>query len=320
MTTNKLFFSILFLVVTHLTLAQNSSTCNCSTHVSFKSKTDYETLLPAVAVKKKNAPEVIIYTRTDGEPGNTHKELKLKFNQRGLVIAKTEYNANGERHAQYDFERNGSGKIVKQRFNYVDSTAALTVPEFTDYYYDLKARLIKVKKRNEKGMVMPDIMADFTKYEYDKDNRIVKETAHYYGNSGRDTSSHITTYSYNDNKLTGESQIFERNKISLVIKSQYDKHWKPLRETTYSGNGKTVIRYTIYEYDSQGRLNRVEVKSDGPKTGCPNNAAVIETYTYTAEGLISSIVRQYEDKKCEIVFEYQVPVTATGISAEAQAR
>ncbi|WP_333820271.1 hypothetical protein [Ohtaekwangia sp.] len=304
MTINKLFLSILFLVVTHLTLAQNSSTCNCSTHVSFKDKTDYETLLPAVAVKKKNASEVIIYTRTDGESGNTHKELKLKFNQRGLVVAKTEYNESGQPHAQYDFERNGPGKIVKQRFNYLDSTTALTVAEFTDYYYDLKARLIKIKKRNEKGMVMPDIMADFTKYEYDNTNRITKEVVQYYGNSGRDTSSHITTYSYNDSKLTGQSQVFEHNKVSRIIKSQYDKHWKPLRETTYSSDGKTAIRYAIFEYDSQGRLNRLEVKGDGITTECLNNGAFIEIYTYTAEGLISSIVRQYEEKKCEEVFEY----------------
>ncbi|HEY9046477.1 MAG TPA: hypothetical protein VIN08_11305 [Ohtaekwangia sp.] len=267
-------------------------------------------------MKKKSAAEVVIYTKTTipGETTNTlRKEVKLKFNPRGFVIAEYEYK-NEKPYALHEFERNGSSKIVKETFSYLDSTEQISTklasPEITDYYYDLKTRLIKIKKRNEKGMVMPDIMADFSKYEYDKNNRVVKETVqYYYGKSSSDTLSHITIYTYNDNKLAGQSQTSEHNRVFLTTKSQYDKRWKPLQQTGYSGNSKTVAFQKLYEYDSQGRLIRHETKSNSITTECPGNATYTNIYNYSSEGLLLSITHTSGNKTCEMIFEY-LPLTA----------
>jgi hypothetical protein len=303
---------IVLLFLVQSTLAQNASEC-CS-YSSLKFRDDYETIFPRLAIKKKGITEVTVYTSLSdsAQQSNTrHKEIKFKFDQRGQVIARIHYSANGQPHSMYEFERNGSGKVFRLTFSYLDSTEQKSTepapPEITDYFYNLKDRLIKTKKRNTKGQVMPDIMSDFTKYEYDNTGRITKVASqYYYGENGPATSSRIVIYTYKD--IGGESQTIIDGKLLLTTKIQYAKGWKPLTEKGYQDKS-TISFENKYEYDQIGKLIRYETQAETTANECPDKGTYTDVYSYNGEGLVTIISHRYEDKKCEMVFEYKLPPT-----------
>jgi hypothetical protein len=313
---------VIFSFIVESTLAQENI-CECCAHSSLQFREEYETIFFPALIKKKNITEVVVYTQasiTENSSLNRYKEITFKFNQRGQIIARTHYNRNGKPHSIHEFERNGTGKIFRETFNYLDSTEQVTnnfsSPEITDYYYDLKNRLIKMKERNTKGIVMPDIMSDYTKYTYDKTSRITKRTIqYYYDNHVPESSSSVTTYTYKDKKLSGESQTIADNKVSLTTKTQYTKQWKPLRETGYNGKGDKVSFQTLYEYNLQGKMTRYETKAFDISSECPDNGTYTDVYMYSDEGLLLSITHTYEDKKCEMIFEYRTQSSSGQVSS-----
>lgn len=307
----RLTLSLLLLLLITFTHAQNT-TCECCSYSSLRYRDDYETIFPRLVIKKKGITEVTVYTSpsdTGAESTTRYKELKFKFDQKGQVIARVHYNQNGQPHSMYEFERNGSGKIFRQTFSYLDSveqkSSELAAPEITDYFYNLKERLIKTKKRNAHGQVMPDIMSDFTKYEYDKIGRITKVTTQYYNEGkGPTTSSQVVIYTYKD--INGQSQTYIDGKLFLITKTQYTKGWKPLTETGY--DGKAIAFESKYEYDQTGKPLRYETK--GTNKGCLKNGTFTDVYSYDSDGLLNILSHTYDDKKCVMVFEYSMPAAS----------
>ncbi len=285
--------------------------CECCSNSSLKLREDYEAIFPRLVIKKNGITEVMVYTSPSDSTqasGTRYKELKFKFDQKGQVIARVHYNQNGTPHSIYEFERNGSGKIFRQTFSYLDSVEQKSIepaaPEITDYFYNLKDRLIKTKKRNTKGQVMPDIMSDFTKYEYDNTGRTTKVTSqYYYGENGPATSSRVVIYTYKD--IHGQSQTFIDGKLFITTKTQYTKGWKPLTEIGYDGDSITFE--SKYEYDQSGKPTRYETKSTTITSECPHRGTYTDVYSYNGDGLLSILSHSYEDKKCVMVFEYKSP-------------
>ena len=302
---------IVLLFLIQSTQAQNTSEC-CS-HSSLKLGDEYESIFPRLAIKKKGITEVTVYTSLSdsAQQSNTrHKEIKFKFDQKGQVIARVHYSANGQPYSMYEFERNGSGKVFRLTFSYLDSAEQKSTepasPEITDYFYNLKDRLIKTKKRNAKGQVMPDIMSDFTKYEYDNTGRIKKTTSqYYYGVNGPATSSRIVIYTYKD--IAGESQTIIDGKLFLTTRIQYAKGWKPLAEKGYQDKSTDIFFENKYEYDQTGKLKRYETNATTAASECPDKGTFTDIYSYNGEGLVTIINHSYEDKKCELIFEYKLP-------------
>lgn len=306
----RLTLSVILLLSCIQSVQAQDTRCECCTYSSLKFREDYEGIFPRLVIKKKGVTEVMVYTSPSDsgqESGSRYKELKFKFDQKGQVIARVHYNQNGKPHSIYEFERNGSGKIFRQTFSYLDSAeqkSTIPASEITDYYYNLKEKLIKTKKRNAHGQVMPDIMSDFTKYEYDKIGRVTKETyQYYYGTNGPATSSRVVIYTYKD--INGQSQTFIDGKLFLVTKIQYTKGWKPLTETGY--NGTTLAFESKYEYDTSGKLTRLETKSTTLTTECPEKGTFTDAYNYNGDGLLNILSHTYGDKRCVMVFEYKIP-------------
>lgn len=314
MNSSRLLLSLIVLLfLIQSTQAQNIS--ECYSYSSLKLRDEYETIFPRLAIKKKGITEVTIYTSLSDSAQQSsprHKEIKFKFDQKGQVIARVHYSLNGQPHSMYEFERNGSGKIFRQTFSYLDSIEQKSTepasPEITDYFYNLKDKLIKTKKRNAKGQVMPDIMSDFTKYEYDRIGRITKTTTqYYYERKGLTTSSQVVIYTYKD--IAGESQTFIDGKLFLTTKTQYAKGWKPLTEKGYQDKSNNISFESKYEYDQTGKLTRYETNSTAIASECPDKGTYTDIYSYNGEGLVTIISHNYEDKKCEMVFEYKLPPT-----------
>ena len=297
---------LLSLITTHAQI----DTCECCAYSSLTYRDDYEAIFPRLVIKKKGITEVTVYTSpsdSGAESTTRYKELKFKFDQKGQVIARVHYNQNGKPHSIYEFERNGSGKIFRQTFSYLDSVeqkSKLSSPEITDYFYNLKDKLIKTKKRNTKGQVMPDIMSDFTKYEYDATGRTTKVTSqYYYGENGPATSSRVVIYTYKD--IHGQSQIFIDGKLFLTTKTKYTKGWKPLTETGYDGD--SIAFESKYEYDQTGKPTRYETKATTIASEYSDKGTYTDVYSYNGDGLLTIISHNYGDKKCEMTFEYKVP-------------
>jgi hypothetical protein len=302
---------ILLLSLIQPTQAQDTR-CECCSHSSLKFREDYEAIFPRLVIKKKGITEVMVYTSPSdsGQEADTrYKEIKFTFDQKGQVIASVHYNRNGQPHSIYEFQRNGSGKIFRQTVSYLDSAeqkSSIPAPEITDFFYNLKDKLIKTKKRNAKGQVMPDIMSDFSKYEYDKTGRITKVTTQFYNEGkGPATSSQVIIYTYKD--INGQSQTFIDGKLFLTTKTQYTKGWKPLHETAYQDKSGTIAFENKYEYDQAGKPTRYETKAASETDECPDRGTYIDVYSYSGDGLLNILSHSYEDKKCVMVFEYKSP-------------
>jgi hypothetical protein len=179
--------------------------------------------------------------------------------------------------------------------------------EIIDYAYDDKNQLIKIKTRDSKGKIISDGGSNYTKYEYDNKGRKIKETTqYYYGNSGPETTTHLSTFRYNDDKLERDSKTFINEKIFITAKTHYDERWKPLKVNEFNNLSNEAVATTTYQYDSFERLIEYRTMAGrGGASECPDGGTYRDTYYYNGEGLISQIKYSYENIECLMTFEYR---------------
>ena len=307
---------LVFILAAHLTNGQ-TDICECCAYSSLKFKNDYEDILPTTLIKTNKVRLITVYTQGTDEGSNQstdkYKEMKFKFDQNGQIISRTEYNRNGKPHSVYEFVRNGAGKIVQESFSYLDSleqkskTIGFSTPDITDYYYDSKNRLIKSKQRDAKAKSLADEISDYTKYKYDEKGRKIKEIRqYYYGESGPQIASvYSSTYKYNNNNFNGESTTYIDNKPFLTTRINFNKKWKPLKESVYNNLVNSAAEETNYQYDEFDRLIKFEtIAGNGSASECPDGGTFTEFYEYN-NGRLSRIIHSYENKKCIMSFEYE---------------
>ena len=309
----RILFFIFFLVA-HLTNGQ-TDICECCSYSSLKFRNDYADIFAPSVLKKNKVRTLTIYTQGSSDSlhrkTEKYREMKLKFDDKGKATSRTEYNRGGKPHSIYEFERDGTGKIVKEIFHYLDTLerkvtqGGFSGSDIIDYSYDSKGRLVKSKKRDIKGKIIADNQSDFSKYEYDNKGRKLKETRqYYYGENGPEASIYLTSYRYNDSKLECLSETFENRKLFLRSKTTYNNEWNVLNEIQYDDQGNMVSE-TKYFYDDSSRLIKFETKAGNLASECPDGGTYSDTYEYGTSGLLTKIAHRYDNSVCSMTFEYK---------------
>jgi hypothetical protein len=86
----------------------------------------------------------------------------------------------------------------------------------------------------------------------------------------------------------------------------YNHDWKPLQETEHNNIMNELASKSVYEYNTSGQLLKYETKPGGGAVDeCPEQGRYVDTYSYDGDGLVSRVIHSYEDKKCDLIFEYK---------------
>ncbi len=320
----KFSFSILFAIQVALTFSQ-SNFCDCCTYHSLQYKqNEYEEIFPPEIIKKNLLKELLVTVSPKKEDTSlqkvqssvvkfkvslTYPEIKFIFNNQGYVTSVFWYNRMGKPHSLYKFERNASGKIIKETFYYLDS---LERPirnfgeEIKILIYD-KSNLVKIKKL-ENGKELPDTKSEYVQYAYDLNNRIINETVHLYFEGSGESYNSITTKFSTDSLISNgkiEHRSGEKRSLaySYLLKTVYDKNWKPLEEKWFDAKTGKLHEYFLYKYDQAGKLISYTVNAKGGE--CPETNGYVDLYTYASSGLIEMIKHSFDGKTCKLTFTYK---------------
>lgn len=305
MNTHKSILTTFLAISTIWSLAQNS--CDCCSYTALQNRSVYETILLPSLIKKRGIHEIVVYTQAESK----YKETKFKFDMNGQITSRIWYNRMGKPHSIYEYERNAAGKVTKETFSYLDSlenkSTGFFSSKITDFSYDEKNRMVKSKERDEDGKVIDDSRANFTKYVYDAQGRVIKETSQYYFYvNAPETSQYITTFVYKDNEFISEAKTYKNNNLFLTSQISYNKSWKPLSEDDFNNLTNEVASQTTYKYDSLDRLIEYITKAGkGSASECPDGGTYMEKYIFDKEGLIEKIIHAYDNIKCIMTIEYR---------------
>jgi hypothetical protein len=204
MNTSQFTSLLAFILITHLTNGQENI-CVCGSYSTVYSDSKYESILPRNVIRKKQIKTLIIYTQASVRNKivgpDKYKEVKFVFNSEGVITSQTLY-FNGKPERIHEFERNGAGKVIKRTTSYLDileqKEKGISPVQITDYSYDNKHRLIKIKDRGFNGNTLADSKSSLIKYEYDEKDRLKKTINQYYyeGENGPVTSIYSTNFKY----------------------------------------------------------------------------------------------------------------------------
>lgn len=306
---------------------QNPCTCCDYSLTTEADNREFEKKFPPEIIVKNKIKEVTIYTvarkgKVTARDTNSivikkplfpeYKELRFYFNAKGYIVKLLDY-YDGKPSNFIVFERNTKNKIIKETFNYSDSTEKIVQskmfpPQIKDYTFDAKGNLVKVKERDYNGVVLADDKSQYRLYEYDSKKKITKEIYHTYYDFQKPASSKSeTTITYSQDGLSSETKRKnETGKLSLVAKATYDKLGNPLTLKTYSYPSNKQIFDEKYEYLKDGKLSVYTIKNlqEGPGE-CPDYGGYTNKYEYDPTGLLKSILHSYKDISCEMWFEYK---------------
>jgi hypothetical protein len=185
--------SLLFFACSFSTLAQQRI-CACASSFSPLAAADFESFFDPSVIKSKRITEVNIYI-TAGEKNNKTKAATpvkstdqkyiqelFRFNRDGYAVQKRTFNSDKEDHF-YSFNRDTKNNIVQSISQFFDSTGRIsteTKPEITDYTVDEYGDIVKRKKRDVNGNILPDEKTEYTITEYNNVGLKTKETTHFY--------------------------------------------------------------------------------------------------------------------------------------------
>jgi hypothetical protein len=312
----KAFFTLLFLVSNYFLFSQENF-CECASYYSLQWKqNELEAVFPPDSIKKNNFKEVIITVmgreRTDTGLSNQitirkplikeYREAKFTFNAMGLATSMTWYNQMGKPHSLYLYERNASGKISKETFYYTDGLGKPDngiLSSVKILRYDASNNLVMIKSMDNSGQEPADNQSQYTQYVYDAKGRITKTTYHYYYDDEGETTT-VSNTIYDDTKYTSK----ENGTTNTLKETTYNKAWLPLEAKLYDGKTKELALTVIKKYDAANHLISHSEINKLFATECPEYNGFYDLYTFSAAGVIGSIVHSFNNRTCEMIFSY----------------
>lgn len=304
---------LLVIVFFPIELIGQENICDCCSYSSLQYQQDYEKIFNPSIIKSNGIKEVMVYTK----PKNTsdtiemakYREIKFKFNRNGFIISKIHYNRMGKPHSIYDLKRNKSGKIYQRIFNYLDSLerkSASFGQQITDFKYDKKGRLIKVKERDSKGQILADEKSHYSTVKYDSLDRVIQRKRHMYWSYKNESSTSITEFTYSNNTFSAKYKSMREGKLSSSGESKYNNNWSLTFDKTFNETLQKDAFEEHFEYDSNNRILKYEsIAGNGAGSECPDGGNYIDIYGYDDNGRLITINHTFDQNVCEMTFEYR---------------
>lgn len=312
---NKFINIVLILILINLPVKifSQENICDCCSYSSLQYQENYEDIFNPAVIKSERIKAVIVYTKPNKSSESSvidkYREIKFKFNNEGLVISKTWYNRMGKPHSTYDLKRNKFGKIIQKTFNYIDSLERKSTSfgqRITDYEYDNKGRLIKIKIRGTKGQILADEKSDYFTIKYDSLDRVIQRKRHMYWSYKNESTTSITEYTYSNNTFSSKYNSFRNGELSLSGETKYNKNWKVTYDKTFNEALKKDAFEEHFEYDSSNRIIKYQsIAGNGAGSECPDDGNYADKYEYDDIGLLINIKHTFDQNICEMTFEYR---------------
>ncbi len=306
---DKILCSLVILAI-QFNFVMSQEKCECCTYNSLDIHEKFQEFFSPDSIRLYKINEAVIHTTEKfSDTVNNYLEAKFDFNKQGFVISRKWYNRGGKPHSIYTYDRNEKNQIIKISFSYLDSNEMISdfmPPEITDYYYDVKGRLIKIKERNYKGQIDEDSLSDFEVHEYDNSGRLSRVLRHYYwpGNVDSKHTNYDERISYDaDQNL--ESLTYNDNKPWLKCRIKNDDFGKKILEEYFNVNSNSLSSVVQYEYDIHKRPISIKTQSgEGSFTECNDGGDFQETYSYNNIGLLFKIFHQFDNVSCTMNIEF----------------
>jgi hypothetical protein len=308
----------LFFTCSFSTLAQNRI-CECAPFFSPLAVADFESLFNPSLIRSNKITEVKIYI-TPGQKNNKNKsDTSVKatnqkyvkelftFNRDGYAVhSRTFYS--GRQNHYYLFNRDMKNNIVQHVSQFFDSTGKLSnesKPDITDYTFDGYGDVVKRKKRDANGTVLPDEKSEYTITEYTDQGWKKKETTHYYWDWETPPYHLITThYSYTNKGKTETAKTYDGKKLSSTTTTNYDDMGGPLSISSFNHFMNKQAYKKIFKYDSLGRLIKyVSSTADGYE--CPGSGGFSNEFKYNSAGFLIEQRHTFANTLCILQFEYK---------------
>jgi hypothetical protein len=308
----------LFFTCRFSTLAQDRN-CECALFFSPLAAADFESIFDPSLIKSKRITELKIYI-TPGQKNNKTKSdtsVKVKdqkyiielftFNSEGYAVHSRTFHSGVQNH-YYSFNRDTKNNIIQyvsQSFDSIGKISADSNPDLTDYTFDGSGNIVKRKKRDINGTILPDEKSEYTITEYNNEGWKIKETTHYCWDW--ETPPHhfvITNYTYTNKGNTETAKTYDGKKLSLVTTTNYNDMGAPLTISSFNYFMNKPAYKKVFKYDPTGRLIKY-VRSSGADSDCPNKGNFSNDFKYNSDGLLIEQQHTFANTHCVLQFEYR---------------
>jgi len=296
-------------------IAQNRI-CECAPFFSPLAAADFESLFDPSLIRANKITEVRIYI-TSGQKNKSDTTIKVAnqkyikelftFNKAGYAVHNRTYYLNRQNH-YYSFTRDIKNNIVQQVSQFFDSTGKLSndpKPDITDYTFDEYGDIVKRKKRNANGVILPDEKSEYTITEYNDQGWKIKETTHYYWD-WETVPQHLNTtnYSYSNKGKTETAKTYDGKKLFTTTITNYDDMGAPLSISSFNHFLNKQAYKKVFKYDSLGRLIKYVTSSDDDYD-CPGKGNFSNEFKYNSVGLLIEQRHTFANTLCILQFEYK---------------
>lgn len=313
----KRFTYIFLLLVSLHSFAQDPdySICDCCTYSGIRFGNDFQTVFPPAVVRENKITELTIYTTSKQKkpPSDTslkvvdkeYREMIFRFNGDGYVVAQTVFNRRGKYHSVNEFARSPGNDILYKTFHYLDESGS----KMTDFgaekwvYTYKDHRVAKIKKLDYNMVEQPDAKSEYETHTYDSIGRVIGQIRYAYYDP--EVFQYTTKITYNNQAHTSVAVTRDKKAPFTKNVTSYTPGGKMLNEKVYSETNKKLLEEKMYSYDGSGQLIKSQVKNSGMGTECPDGGNWINTYTYSALHVISTILHTYKNTSCEMRFVYK---------------
>lgn len=312
--------AFLFLGCSFSTLAQNT-VCECASFFSPLATADFESFFDPSLIRSKRITEVKIYITLGQKNSKTKIDTSVKvadqkyikelftFNRDGYAIHNRTFYSGMQNH-YYSFNRDQKNNIVQYISQFFDSAGKISAdskPDITDYTLDEYGDIVKSKKRDGNGAILPDEKSEYTITEYNDQGWKIKETTHYYWDWENPPHHFNTTYhTYTNKGKTETAKTYDGKKLFLTTTTSYDDSGAPLSISSFNHFMNKPAFKKNFKYDSSERLIKyVQSSGGGGSSECPDKGNFLNEFKYNAEGLLIEQKHIFANTICLLRFEYK---------------
>lgn len=305
-----MWFLLLFAAVN---LAAQANICECCAYHSLRHIREYEQLFPPASIKATGTKSLVFYTRVRTAEGQIadstkapYREIEFRFDALGYVAEIIQYGNGGVAFGKFKLIRDvATHNIQLTTLQFLDpfGNVMTAFPSATtDYFYDERNLLTQTKVRSRRGEILPDSLASYNRFEYDNRRRVVRSRDYSWYPTVESLDNKTETV-FNDADFTSRSRLSTGPNLLRTSETSYNTDWKPLRQIdTDPATGELMAEQT-WKYDDSGRLIHYTLRSAAGAGECPDGGTFEETYTYTANGILSKVEHVFGGNLCETTTE-----------------